>query len=207
MSGSAIDLGKSMLKAGSLYLWEMVRCCVAGLVLSLLAFAVVAKGGAGAGWPLAAAALVFLIAFPVAYFVVAQQRALDRVLGTLADAHGERFYDATFGRFVDTLQVQQPGALASLLAQPKALTARFQGFLERSERMPRLARRVALHFAGKIIAAIPFAGLAAQEAPAAIRAAAVTTLQDRFEASWQTFLIVAAGQAAVAAAACWWLSR
>lgn len=33
MSSGAIDLGKSMLMAGSLNLWEIVRCCIAGLVL------------------------------------------------------------------------------------------------------------------------------------------------------------------------------
>ncbi|MDW3686335.1 hypothetical protein RA280_32270 [Cupriavidus sp. CV2] len=210
MPGSATDLGdlgKSMLKAGSLYLWEIVRCCVAGLVLSLIAFTLVAKGSAGMGWPLAAAAAVLLIGFPIAYFVVGQQRALDRVLGTLANAHGERFYDATLGRFVDSLQAQQPGALASLLAKPQALTARLRDFLEGSERMPRLARRVALHLSDKVIAAVPFAGLAAQDAPAAMRTAAVNALQDQFDASWRPFLIVAAGQAAAAGAAWWWLSR
>ncbi|MHA7682501.1 hypothetical protein [Cupriavidus sp. PET2-C1] len=205
MSSGAIDLGKSMLMAGSLYLWEIVRCCVAGLVLSMIAFAFVANSTEGTGWALAA--VVFLIGFPVAYYLVGHQRALDRVLGALANAHGERFYDATLGRFVASLQAQQPDALASLLAKPQALTARFRGFLEDGELKPRLARRVALHFADKVIAAVPFAGLAAQDAPAAMRLAAVTALQDQFDASWQPFLVVAAGQAAAAVAAWWWLSR
>ncbi|MFJ1257406.1 hypothetical protein [Cupriavidus sp. CuC1] len=57
--------------------------------------------------------------------------------------------------------------MTSLLAKPQALTARFRGILEDGEFKPRLARRVALHFADEVIATVPFAGLAVQDAPAA----------------------------------------
>jgi hypothetical protein len=153
------------------------------------------------------------LVFPVLYALVGHQRGIGRVLATLTRSHGAYLYDHTLGRFIETIESRRPGAMAAALSSPRKLVQAFRTYLHENPGMPRMIRRVAVHYVGRVGEQLDEGTLTRQDMvvdgrinAAALRHWAVERMHDQFLPSWQGFGIVLTLQL-LATAALVWASR
>ena len=209
----ATEITKPLLKAGVSYTFEIARCLVLGIVLSVGGFVLLlwmAPSGSGKG--LLGLAGVSSLALPAVYALLGHQRGLGKVLSMLTASHGALFFDQTLGRFMDAAEARKPGATAALLATPGKFTEAFKAFVGQASFMPGWLKRVALHYAGKLSERIEDGLL-----PAGVggdgridrpqfRQWAVDQMQDQFSPSWQPIAVLA-GLHLLLVAALGWMGR
>lgn len=224
------DLAKPVLKAGALLTWELVR---GGVLTLVLVFGVLAwvypvlsasgagfaggahTGSAGAGLsilalmlqPAGLVLLLLLIVIPFLYAMMVQKRAVARAANTLFKAHGEAIYDRTVGRFVSKQLGEQPGQLMQWIAKPNAFANRVGIYLDESEKLPKIVRRVAKHFASSFVESSELKGLVQNGKvvdAAQVRDMALVYARDSLAPSWKPFLIVLALHLAIAITAVVW---
>ncbi len=223
-------LAKPVFKAGALFTWELLRGGVLTLVLSfgVLAFVLPVlmsstqgfaggahTGGAGAALSLlvlvlqpAGLVLILLaIVFPFLYVMFFQKRAVARAAHAVFSAHGEALYDSTVGRFVSKQLGEQPGLFAQWVAKPNAFASKVNEYLEHSEQLPKIVRRIAKYFASSFVESSSVHGLIVNgQSPSAsqVREMALLHAQDALRPSWRTFVILFVLHVATAMAAWFW---
>ena len=151
----ATEITKPLLKAGVSYAFEIVRCLVLGVVLSVGGFVLLLwTAPSGSGNRLLGLAGMLSLALPFVYALLGHQRGLGKVLSMLTASHGASFFDQTLGRFLDATEARKPGATAALLAAPGKFTEAFKSFVGQASFMPGWLKRVALSYAVKLSARI-----------------------------------------------------
>jgi len=211
-SSPVVAATQPLLKSGARYTVEMSRCIVLGVLLSALCavlFFLFSDRTVHRGLMVVLSALVF----PVLYALVGHQRGIGRVLATLTRSHGAYLYDHTLGRFIETIESRRPGAMAAALSSPRKLVQAFRTYLHENPGMPRMIRRVAVHYVGRVGEQLDEGTLTRQDMvvdgrinAAALRHWAVERMHDQFLPSWQGFGIVLTLQL-LATAALVWASR
>lgn len=208
-SSPVVAATQPLLKSGARYTVEMARCIVLGVLLSALCavlFFLFSDRTVHRGLMVVLSALVF----PVLYALVGHQRGIGRVLATLTRSHGAYLYDHTLGRFIETIESRRPGAMAAALSSPRKLVQAFRTYLHENPGMPRMIRRVAVHYVGRVGEQLDEGTLTRQDMvvdgrinAAALRHWAVERMHDQFLPSWQGFGIVLTLQVLVTGALVW----
>ena len=211
-SSPVVAAAQPLLKSGARYTVEVARCVVLGVLLSALCavlFFLFSDRTVHRGLMVVLSALVF----PVLYALVGHQRGIGRVLATLTRSHGAYLYDHTLGRFIETIESRRPGAMAAALSSPRKLVQAFRTYLHENPGMPRMIRRVAVHYVGRVGEQLDEGTLTRQDMvvdgrinAAALRHWAVERMHDQFLPSWQGFGIVLTLQL-LATGALVWASR
>jgi len=211
-SSPVVAAAQPLLKSGARYTVEVARCIVLGVLLSALCavlFFLFSDRTVHRGLMVVLSALVF----PVLYALVGHQRGIGRVLATLTRSHGAYLYDHTLGRFIETIESRRPGAMAAALSSPRKLVQAFRTYLHENPGMPRMIRRVAVHYVGRVGEQLDEGTLTRQDMvvdgrinAAALRHWAVERMHDQFLPSWQGFGIVLTLQL-LATGALVWASR
>lgn len=207
------DVFKPLLSHGGRYIAELLKCGLAGVCLSALVLAVLLGAVPLTNGAVVLGTLGFIV-FVVLYVLAGHQRGIQRVLSALTHAHGGLLFDQTLGRFVQACEARKPGSITGVLGAPGKLTVAFKDYLGRDgSSMPRLLRRVGVHYVGKIDAtlsepgALPTGavtnGVLDQEA---LKAWAVQQMREQFEPDWQLFGLLFAAQV-VLAALTWYFMR
>ncbi len=208
-----MDVIKPLLSNGAQYVKEVLKCSLAGLVVSgavLLVLIAVLPSRAGPV-TLAVMGAVFFVVF---YGLAGHQRGIFRMLSTLAHSHGGLLFDQTLGRFMQMTEARRPGTLASLLSVPGKLTESFKEFLRNDGSViPRPLRRLATYYVGKFDARISQAGALPTGAVVdgrvheeVVKGWAVQQMREQFQPSWNGFFAILAAQL-VFAGALWWFTR
>jgi hypothetical protein len=204
---------KPLLGKGLQYVLELGKCLTLSFVLSvvvLVALMKVMPSDRGYGYYLVAHFALFL----VLYVLASQQRAISRLMSGVVHAHGDLLFDQTAGRFIRFTESKRPGAVAGMLATPGRLAAGFQDYLaQEGSVIPRPLRRMGSRYVDKLGASLVESGSVPTGAVVngelreeALRGWAVQNLRDRFEPSWNFYLIVA-GLHLATAIVLWWLTR
>jgi hypothetical protein len=210
------EIAKPLLKSGALYVWEMVRCVLLGIVISAVIF-IVSYAALGSGLAMAnrsVGAVVWLfffaVLFSILYGAVGHQRGIGRVLATLTQAHGGLLFDQTLGRFIDAVDARKPGTMAALANSPKKFAAAFKVYLSEATAMPRLIKRVAMHYVSKLGARTTDGRWLPADVVSegrfnspAFKSWTVEQMRDRFVPSWIGFGLVLGLQVLVAGSALW----
>ncbi|KQV78277.1 hypothetical protein [Rhizobacter sp. Root1221] len=211
-SASAPAAAQPLLKSGARYTIEVGRCILFGVVISAVCaglFFWLSDRTMHRGIVVVLSALVF----PVLYGLAGHQRGIGRALATLCRSHGGYLYDHTLGRFLDTIESRRPGAIATAFSSPRKLVQSFRTYLHENPGMPRMMRRVALHYVGRVGEQIDEGTLTQHNMvvdgrvnAAALRHWAVERMHDQFLPSWKGFGIVFSLQV-LATGALVWASR
>jgi hypothetical protein len=208
---AASDIAKPLLKGGISYAFEIARCLLLGIALSVCSFFVVlyfTKSEGNSGAPTIAA--LFALLFPFLYGLAGHQRGLGRVLASLTKAHGGLLFEQTIGRFIDAAEARKPGSVAGLLAAPAKFANAVEDFLNDSARLPRWLKRVALNYTDKLMVRIDESGALpvtvidnGQLHRAQFQQWAVDHMSDQFSPSWRLFGLVFLLHALVTAGLAW----
>lgn len=206
-------LAQPLIKSGARYTVEMARCIVFGIVLCIVSAVVFfSMAGGGALVHRGLVVVMSVVLFPVLYAIVGHQRGIGRALATLSRSHGGFLYDHTMGRFIDAVE-SRPGGFGAMLASPAKLMRGFRSFLNESPVMPRMIRRVALHYVDRVGERLqdgttlpPQVMQDGKFNPPAFKHWAVERMHDQFLPSWRGFGIVA-GLQLMCTAALLWVSR
>ncbi len=143
---------RPLVMAGLLYAWELLRCTLFGVAVSVSLFLGVLAVPGVAGHSLAASGVMLVCTawFPILYGLAAHQRGIGRLLARLASAHGELLFEQTLGRFIEAAESRQSGSVAALLGSPKKLVAAFGDYVKNAPAMPSLLRHAAQYYVGKL---------------------------------------------------------
>lgn len=206
---------KPLLKSGVLLAWEMVRCLLLGSIISIIVF-IASYATLGSGFSMTnrnvseVVWLLFLSAlFIFLYGVVGHQRGINRMLATLTQAHGSLLFDQTLGRFIDTMESRKPGTMATLAHAPEKLIAAFKTYLHETDMMPRIIKRIALHYVSELGVSVA-KGMSTEMVhegqfnQPAFKNWAIEKMQGCFITSWKNFGLVFVLQV-LAAGVAWWL--
>ncbi|MBC7955650.1 MAG: hypothetical protein H7Y33_07260 [Cytophagales bacterium] len=208
-----IDVIKPLMSNGLQYVKEVLKCSLAGLVVSGTVLLVLIGVLPSRPGPMATAAMGFVF-FLIFYGLVGHQRGILRMLSNLSHSHGGLLFDQTLGRFMQMTESRRPGSLAGMLSAPGKLTASFKEFLRNDGSIvPRPLRRLGIYYVGKFDARITQSGalpvgavVDGQLHEEALKDWAVQQMREQFEPSWTGFLTLA-GTQIVLAGALWWFTR
>jgi hypothetical protein len=208
-----MDVIKPLLSNGVQYVKEVLKCSLAGLVVSGAVLGVLMAVLPSRTGPVALAVFGALF-FVVFYGLAGHQRGVFRMLSTLAHSHGGLLFDQTLGRFMQATEAKRPGTLASLFSVPGKVTESFKQSLRNDGSViPRPLRRLGVYYVGKFDASISQSGVLptgavvdGQVHEEVVKGWAVQQMREQFEPSWNGFFAILATQV-VFASALWWFTR
>jgi hypothetical protein len=163
-----LDAAKQGVKTAALFFWENIKFVVPGLLLTLvLAVWLLAHMQGGPGSPAARAGgagailalltnppvlafVIFVVAFPLAYFNFGRQRGFACAVQFLTAERKDAMAGFIVERFTGFIERKKPQLLGNAVQSQQDWLALFEQFIHDKQGLPKPLRKVIQHYARKL---------------------------------------------------------